>query len=169
VGDVNSVDIIPVRSHEEVQTVARLAEEIWTQHYEPIIGRDQVVYMLEKFQSPAAIGGQIRSGMEYFLLHCAQTAEGYFAIERKLADNSLFVSKLYVRQEFRGNGLARRALDFMLAHARERSLRTLWLTVNINNPAIDAYMKLGFRVTGPIVADIGGGYVMDDYRMERAI
>jgi GNAT superfamily N-acetyltransferase len=166
---LNLVEIIPVRSDEEIQTVARLAEEIWTQHYVPIIGREQVDYMLEKFQSSTAIRQQIDSGMEYFQLRCTRAVEGYLAVQRKPADCSLFLSKLYIKQEIRGRGLGRQALDFILAHGREHSLKTLWLTVNIHNPSIAAYTKLGFHVTGPIIADIGGGFVMDDYRMERAI
>jgi GNAT superfamily N-acetyltransferase len=166
---VTSVEIIPVCSDEDIQVVVHLAAEIWTQHYVPIIGRDQVDYMLEKFQSPVAIREQITNGLEYFQLRFEHSAEGYFAIEQKPADCSLFLSKLYIREEVRGRGLARQALDFMVTYGRERSLRTLWLTVNIDNPAIDAHRKLGFRVTGPIVADIGGGFVMNDYRMEQAI
>ncbi len=166
---MTSVEIIPVRSDKDIQTVARLAAEIWTQHYVPIIGRDQVDYMLEKFQSPVAIREQINDGMEYFQLRYERAAEGYFAVRQEPADCRLFLSKLYIRQEIRRRGLARQALDFILAHGRELSLRTLWLTVNIDNPAVEAYKKLGFRVTGSIVADIGSGFVMDDHRMELAI
>jgi hypothetical protein len=28
---------------------------------------------------------------------------------------------------------------------------------------------MGFRNTGPIVQDIGGGFVMDDFRLEKMI
>ncbi len=43
-------------------------------------------------------------------------------------------------------------------------------TVNKNNSlAIRAYEKLGFENLGSIVADIGNGFVIDDYRMEKRI
>lgn len=38
-----------------------------------------------------------------------------------------------------------------------------------NAPAVEAYLRMGFVDKGPVVADIGGGFVMDDYRMEKAI
>ena len=31
------------------------------------------------------------------------------------------------------------------------------------------YTRMGFRNAGPIVQDIGAGYVMDDYRMEKVV
>jgi len=34
---------------------------------------------------------------------------------------------------------------------------------------VQAYQRLGFRIAADLVMDIGGGYVMDDYRMEKAL
>jgi diamine N-acetyltransferase len=44
-----------VRSEEQIAEVARRAREIWLDHYVPIIGREQVDYMLDKFQSERAV------------------------------------------------------------------------------------------------------------------
>ena len=42
------------------------------------------------------------------------------------------------------------------------------LAVNKNNAtAIAAYLKHGFRIADAVVKEIGGGFVMDDYIMER--
>ena len=43
----------------DFKTISVLAKNIWTEHYTPIIGLDQVNYMLEKFQSEIAIQNQI--------------------------------------------------------------------------------------------------------------
>jgi ribosomal protein S18 acetylase RimI-like enzyme len=44
------------------------------------------------------------------------------------------------------------------------------LTVNKNNVnAIKAYEKMGFRNVGSLVQDIGDGFVMDDYAMEKTV
>ncbi len=51
-----------VRSREQIGDVVNLAREIWTDHYVPIIGREQVDYMLEKFQSEKAIATQLADG-----------------------------------------------------------------------------------------------------------
>jgi len=46
----------------------------------------------------------------------------------------------------------------------------MWLTVNKNNShSIAWYSRMGFTNAGPILQDIGGGFVMDDFRMEKSI
>lgn len=157
------IEIIRVATREQIQTTATLAAEIWQEHYTPIIGADQVKYMIARFQGPEAITQQIDSGeLVYFLIHFAGNAEGYFAIQ--LRPNEVFLSKLYVRARMRGRGLAARTLQFVKAIAADNCLKRISLTVNKNNKlALQAYEKLGFANEGPTVTNIGGGFVMDDY------
>ena len=56
---MNTVNIIPAKSDSEIHEIANLAEEIWHQHFTPIIGEAQVNYMVEKFQSYPALREQI--------------------------------------------------------------------------------------------------------------
>jgi diamine N-acetyltransferase len=51
---------IEVVNENQIDIVASLAKEIWTEHYTPIIGKDQVEYMLGRFQSKKAISSQIK-------------------------------------------------------------------------------------------------------------
>ena len=69
----------------------------------------------------------------------------------------------------RGSGTGRAAMAFIEELARQQGFGRLWLTVNKGNPAIQAYERLGFRVAEAIVMDIGNGYVMDDFRMEKSL
>ena len=151
-----------------MEAVSRMAAEIWTEHYGPIIGNAQVNYMLEKFQSPAVIAGQIKEGYEYFFLCQNGEKEGYMGIQPQ--NGRLFLSKLYVRKSSRGQGVARAAAVFARDLCRSRGLSAIWLTVNRNNTgAVSAYKKLGFEVIREEAADIGEGYVMDDYIMEMRV
>ena len=155
---------------ERVAAVAALAREIWTEHYVPIIGPDQVRYMLEKFQSVAAIRRDLVSGHDYFDLCLDGRLLGYMSLKPDVAERSVFISKIYIHSAARGTGLGLRALEFILEYCRERELRQLWLTVNKNNSgSIAWYQRQGFEIAGELVADIGSGYVMDDYRMERRL
>jgi len=61
------------------------------------------------------------------------------------------------------------ALEFIERDARKRGLNSLWLTVNKGNPTVSTYQQWGFRIAAAIVMDIGGGFVMDDYRMEKPV
>jgi len=60
-------------------------------------------------------------------------------------------------------------MEFIEGLARERALNLLWLTVNKGNPAVKSYQRLGFRIESAIVMDIGNGFVMDDFRMEKSL
>lgn len=155
--------IIRVVTTEQIGQTAQLAEEIWQEHYTPIIGAHQVEYMLKKFQSPAAITAQIDAGdLVYFLLCRDNSPEGYMAVQ--IRSTEVFLSKLYVRSTARGRGLAAKALQFVKNIAADNCLRRISLTVNKNNQlALKAYEKLGFKNEGAVVNDIGEGYVMDDY------
>ncbi len=162
-------DMSRVRSREQISEVANLAREIWTDHYVPIIGQEQVDYMLAKFQSEPAIGTQLSEGYEYYMASRNGKCAGYMAIVPDAGTGMLLISKFYVLAAERGQGIGRTMLELAEAVCRERKLGALWLTVNKNNArSIAWYLRMGFRNRGSIVQDIGGGFIMDDYRMEKA-
>ena len=160
------MDYNQVTTDVQIRTTAKLAREIWTEHFTAIIGADQVEYMLDKFQSENAIADQIQNkGYIYYLIKKGKQAIGYCAIVPE--EDTLFLSKLYILKTMRGKGIARKTIGFLKTIAFERNLGRITLTVNKNNIGpIAAYEKLGFVNTGPVVQDIGGGFVMDDYKME---
>jgi diamine N-acetyltransferase len=155
--------LVPVYNEAQIAAVVALANEIWPEHYLSIIGQAQIDYMLARLQSAAAIAEQIKSGYEYFLLTRERHNLGYAAVRVDRDAASLFVSKLYLLKAVRGQGLGRAAMN---ALAALRDVRTLWLTVNKHNPARHAYERMGFITVAEVVADIGGGYLMDDYKMQ---
>jgi len=148
--------------------IARLADIIWREHYTPIIGKAQVAYMLEHFQSAEAIAGQVADGMVYFLIREGNGPLGYLAIQKR--GQELFLSKIYLLSEYRGLGIGKKAMDFIVEKAREFGCDRIALTVNKNNDlTIKAYAKMGFENKGALVTDIGGGFVMDDYLMVNSL
>jgi RimJ/RimL family protein N-acetyltransferase len=159
-------NIQPVTNPDQIQAIVELADEIWTEHYTLIIGEGQVAYMLEKFQSNAAISGQIKDGTLYYLILFDTKPAGYISVYKK--NNSLFLSKFYVKKSLRGMGIGKTAMAFIDAIALELECDSISLTVNKNNTnSIKAYEKLGFVNQGPLVIDIGGGYIMDDFAFEK--
>lgn len=160
--------IISVSTTEGCNIIDRLARSIWTEHYTPIIGEQQVGYMLAKFQSTTAIENQIQNGASYYILQFNNTAVGYFSFSIK--EDALFLSKLYVLSSARGNGLGKTAMTFMENQVIEQRLKKIQLTVNkYNYNSIKAYEKMGFINIKEIIQDIGNGYVMDDYVLEKEI
>ena len=76
--------IIAVETDEQIRETADLASQIWRQHFIPIIGKDQVEYMLTKFQSYSAIKAQIeQDGYEYFQCLANGVLAGYAGIHER--------------------------------------------------------------------------------------
>jgi ribosomal protein S18 acetylase RimI-like enzyme len=160
---IDNPRITPVLSDQDITKTAALAKEIWTEHYTPIIGSEQVSYMLAKFQSQEAIAQQIKDGYQYFRISSLEEY-GYLSIQ--VEDKQLFISKIYVKAAARGRGLGKRLMQLSITIAKENSLTGLRLTVNKHNlHSIAAYEKMGFTKKREVVFDIGDGYVMDDYEM----
>lgn len=163
-------EMVWVSTDAAIGTVAALARETWEHHYLPIIGAAQVRYMLEKFQSPAAIREQIEKGYAYYEVCESGQAVGYFALVPSPADGRMMLSKIYILAAFQGRGLGRAVISFAEKRCVETGHRTLWLTVNKNNVrSIAFYERAGFKKESSVVSDIGGGFVMDDYIMSKRV
>lgn len=161
------MDLERVEIPSQIAAVAALARETWTQHYVPLIGAAQVEYMLAKFQSAEAIARQITTeGYEYYWAPGA----GYLALVPDPVRKSVMLSKIYVLADRRGTGEGRAMVEFAEKRAAELGGAELWLTVNKHNAgSIAFYERMGFRKTEAVVTDIGGGFVMDDWRMAKTV
>ena len=163
------IQIKPVTTEAEIITIAGLAKIIWNDHYVSIIGKDQVNYMLNKYQTPKAINAQINDdSYEYFLIIADELTVGYIGIIPR--HNEMFLSKFYILDSERGKGIGHAGLEFLRARCKASGTDFITLTVNKNNvDAILAYEKMGFEKYGEVESDIGSGYVMDDYLMRLRI
>ncbi len=157
---------IPAATPEDFKQIEQLADTIWRKHYIPIIGKGQVDYMLEKYQSAEAMQKQVSGGMYYYTVWFNDLPVGYFAFEKR--GRELFLSKIYLLKEYRGLGLGKASMAFISRSARDLDCQFITLTVNkYNDRSINAYKRMGFAVVEEAEVDIGGGFIMDDYKMVK--
>ena len=158
-----------LKARSEFEKLETLASAIWYEHYTPIIGKEQVAYMMKKFQSVAYMLRQSdKENYQYYIAKKHEEDVGYFSF--KLKEEELFLSKFYLLQESRGKGYGRYMLEFLELCAMKAGKKHIRLTVNkYNSDSIAAYEAMGFRILEPVIFDIGGGYIMDDYRMEKKL
>jgi len=163
------IQFIPVQDAALIQRTSDLARVIWTEHYPSIISQAQIDYMLDAFQSPRAIEKQVRQdGILYFLVTDEIHDLGYFAVQYR--EKELFISKFYLEKTTRGSGLARKILVYIEGLAASKGLSRITLTTHKQNKvALQAYEGLGFKIFQPVVTDIGEGYLMDDYRLDKQL
>ena len=160
------MNFINIKTDEDIEKLAGLASEIWHEYWPVILSLEQIDYMIEKFQSFNAIKSQITEERYiYNILEDNGNFIGYFGVCPK--DNYLFLSKLYIRKDFRELGCGKQAFNKIKQLAMQFNKQSIQLTVNKNNTnTIKAYEKWGFKTIDSVVTDIGGGFVMDDYIME---
>ncbi|MFP4251255.1 MAG: GNAT family N-acetyltransferase [Guyparkeria sp.] len=150
----------------ELPCVAALAEVIWWHCYPPIIGSAQVHYMLGRGYALRALRDARRNGTRFSLLRLAGRSIGFSAWRPD--GKAGFLDKLYLHPRFHGTGLGRWLIEATCRQMAAEGLDRVTLRVNrYNRPAIRAYERAGFRVTGTDCQPIGGGFVMDDYLMSR--
>jgi len=78
--------------------------------------------------------------------------------------------KLYLLRKLHGQGLGSRLLQHCEREVRMAGAHRLILSVNKRNTqAVAVYKRNGFVIAESVVTDIGGGFVMDDYIMAKAL
>jgi len=165
-----AVEIKRVKYLPELRQVAELADEIWHECFIGIITVGQIDYMVDKFQSLSAMCDQIdKQGYSYLAVRDEGELCGYIAVKPE-EDDRFFLSKLYLRKDKRGRGIATEMLHRVFDEALAAGKKRVYLTVNKHNEqAIAVYKKTGFTVAEDVVTDIGNGYVMDDHIMEYVL
>jgi ribosomal protein S18 acetylase RimI-like enzyme len=158
----------------DLAAVAELAGRVWRACYPGIISAAQIEYMLARMYDLAVLEREIaEQGIRYELLEDGGVLVAFAAWGPATADageERSKLHKLYVDPARQRRGHGRRLLDHVQAAARAAGARRLILKVNKRNaPAIAAYRRSGFAVAAGMVTDIGGGFVMDDWIMEKPL
>lgn len=158
------LEFVKCETDHKLRRTAEMASDIWHECFEGVISDEQIDYMVDNYQSFAAIKKQVGSeNYEYYNFVLDGTRIGYFAFAPQ-PDGTMFLSKLYMYKEYRGNGYASKAFEFIKGIAKERGLESIWLTVNRHNyGARKVYEAFGMKIIRQQVKDIGNGFVMDDY------
>lgn len=157
-----------VENKEEIEILAKKADIIWHEYFPSIITVEQIDYMVDMFLAPHSIQREIQEGYAFYLLYSDEENIGFMVVRPE--EERLFISKLYVDKEHRGQGFGRPMFEKAREIAVQNNLKAMYLTVNKNNiPSIEVYKHKGFETIEEVQTDIGNGFIMDDYIMERKI
>ena len=153
---------------ERYETFSSFAGSVFVDYYTSLIGKKQADYMVSLFLSPEAIKELCAKGAIFRILQEDGRMLGF--CEYLKEEDRVFLSKLYVRKEERHRGLGKILYEDCVRYTKEIGLNKIYLTVNkYNTPSYEIYLHLGFKVIEAVVNDIGNGYVMDDYIMEKEL
>ena len=104
----------------------------------------------------------------WFVIDEAGKTVGYTGGCEESETSRYFISKIYLLAEERGKHYASQIIGFYTDLCRSRDLHSMYLTVNKQNDlGIRAYYGKGFVTIESVKNDIGNGFAMDDYVMEK--
>lgn len=150
---------------DEAEALVDLAGKIWRTCYPGMIPAEQIEYMLAQRYKPGLVRQLLARG-DLWLAGRAQDELIGFAHGHPLPGDDYKLDKLYVHPDWQRHGIGGALIAETARHAREHGAERLVLRVNRgNHPAIQSYLKHGFRIATLMMEDIGGGFVMDDYVM----
>lgn len=167
--DNPDIEIVPATGKEDLLQIRKLAESIWPATFDSILSKPQIGYMLQMMYDPKMIADEISKGISYFFVKDAGIPVGYLSFG-PYEKNCMKLHKCYLSAPYQGKGIGSMMLNFAIEQARKSGADALRLNVNKQNDrAIKAYLRNGFETVEKVKGDIGNGFFMDDFVMEKKI
>ena len=159
-----------VATKEHLPIIHQLSHKIWPEAYKDVITEGQIDYMLDMMYSLESLEAQLQSHKIFILAEDDNEFVGFASYELNFDGfQRTKIHKLYVLPQMQGKGVGKQLVDYIAQIASKNKNEFLQLAVNKNNKAKDFYVKIGFQIVHEAVFDIGNGYVMDDYIMEKKL
>ena len=155
---------------EDINTIGFLAQQTWPIAYGSILSGDKIDYMLKLFYQPSSLVKQMLELKHSFILVEEEEEPLGFASFSPLPENGAYrIHKLYILPGKQGKGLGKAMIDYIQEAIQPLGASVLRVNVYRKNAAKVFYERLGFSVISEEDIDIGNGYFMNDYVMEKKI
>jgi GNAT superfamily N-acetyltransferase len=150
-----------------IQEIARLT---WGPAYGAITSQEQIDYMLEKMYNRGVLLEQLLEGYVFLIAEIDTKDVGFASYSVTDAINKIYkLHKLYVLPECHGKGVGKFLINEVLDKVKAEGGLRLELNVNRENKAKDFYESAGFIIKETVNVDIGNGFFMNDYVMQKII
>lgn len=160
--------IIRQATTNDLTTIQQLAHEIWPGTYGAILTQEQLDYMLNLIYSIPSLQQQVQEQHQFVIVEMDGKAVA-FADYAPIEPGVSKLHKIYVHASTQGTGIGKQLIDYVIKAIQPQGIHTLRLNVNRHNKALTFYEKLGFAIVKEEDINIGNGYYMNDYVMEKAI
>ncbi len=151
----------------DLDRIAKMAHDIWNAHYVEMVGQEQVNYMLAKFYNRQSLVEQLlKKKHRFYLIEHQNETIGFLSVSSE-NESDYFLHKFYIYSDRSNSGIGTQALHAIIHLTKAK---TLTLTVNRQNfKSINFYFKNGFKINSVEDFDIGNGYEMNDFVMQKIV
>lgn len=154
----------------DIPIIQEIAHKTWPNTYGEILSKAQLDYMMKLMYSDESLSQQIKKKHQFFIASEGIHNLGFMSIEHNYLDtNTTRLHKLYMIPESQGKGIGKLLIAKIVALANENQSDKISLNVNKFNKAFTFYQKMGFEVIAEEDIEIGNGYLMEDYKMEKKL
>jgi ribosomal protein S18 acetylase RimI-like enzyme len=156
-------------SSSDIPLIQQLAQQVWYITYGPLQPKEKVDYLYNLMYSTSSLTQQMEEKHHRFLLAKDETGYlGYASYELNSNNQGKTkIHKIYVMPDAQGKGVGKELITMIEGIASGKDNVILSLNVFRHNPAINFYQKIGFSKAGEEKIDVGNGFVMDDFVMEK--
>ena len=152
----------------DIPLIRDLTFRIWPQTYTGLLTPEQIEYMLGMMYSESSLEKQMNSGSQFIFVYDDEEPVGFAAYFSK--ELSIYkLDKIYILPSQQGKGTGRFVIDYIVDELKKKEASALQLQLKRDNKARFFYEKLGFKILHEINVDIGNGYFMNDYLMEKKL
>ena len=124
--------------------------------------------MMHLLYSKDSLRKQMEAGHQFIVVYNAGIPVG-FASYSEIEPTLYKLHKIYLLPNQQGRGTGKFTIEQVITDILPKGAAVLRLNVNRFNKARAFYERLGFVVIREEKIDIGSGYFMDDYVMEKNI
>lgn len=169
---------------DDIPIIRDIAHKTWPTAFRDILKPQQIDYMLDLMYSAGSLAAQIEIKGHRFLLAFFYDLEnsynesgqrecryiGYASYELNFAEtDKTKIHKIYILPKYQGSGCGKAMIKEIEKIALFNNSPILSLNVNRNNRAIAFYKNYGFKIINEENIDIGNGFLMEDYVMEKVL
>ncbi len=152
----------------DIPAVQEIVQITWPATYLKIIGQEQLDYMLQLFYSTEALLHQMKQGHKFIIAKQGNLILAFAAYNQE-EEKVWKLQKLYALPNTQGKGIGKMLVDYIIHDLKNNHAVWLKLNVNRHNSAKIFYEKLGFKVVSEEDIEIGNGYFMNDYVMQKNV
>lgn len=155
---------------EDLPIIRTLAEQTWPTAYGDIISQEQITFMLEKMYNKGELTEQLLHGHHFIIASELKKDVGFAGFSVINSETRTFkLHKLYVLPKMHGKGVGKILMNEVVSQVKAQGGEFLQLNVNRANKAKDFYEKAGFKIKETVNLNIGNGFYMNDYVMEKEL
>ena len=144
---------------ENLENIYKFMHPLWHEVYKGIIPEKQIDFLLHKYFDVQSIKSYLKDNYIYEKVIVDENVVGIICY--KLFDNYVYLDKIYLLKSYRNLGISKFVYHHLLSFKNR-----IRLNVNQKNPAVNSYLRSGFKIIKEESYDLGQDMINIDYIME---